>query len=41
MELLFQIDSVSSTYLMIGDAGVAYVFYDAEEKRIEFCIQCC
>ena len=37
---LFQIDSEENAGLMWGDCGLIYVFYDTENKKLEFLLQC-
>ena len=38
---LFQLDSEDNAGLMWGDCGLVYVFYDNENKKLEFVLQCC
>ena len=40
MKLLFQIDSEHEAGLMWGDVGLIYVFYDEQDGKVEFILQC-
>ena len=40
MKLLFQIDSEDNAGLMWGDIGLIYVFYNEQEDRLAFTLQC-
>ncbi|UTW61012.1 DUF1963 domain-containing protein [bacterium SCSIO 12741] len=40
MKLLFQIDSDDNAGFMWGDVGLIYAFYDEQNERVEFCLQC-